>query len=190
MSKNFRDFLTMLLAGIMTVGALSAMGRAAKKDDDPKEEPFEFSFAQLDDPKGGWEVKGLSEVVGFENVVVRVFATDLEKAVWFDSTDGKNTSFAFINASGALEGDMNYDGETGIGKFIDAERTRYVEEAGSVTVNGQTFEYESYIDVFFGESFTMEHTYINGTRNVLIESQYLQVQNPNEAEAVCLVKEG
>lgn len=187
MSKNFRDFLTIILAGVVTVGALSAMGRAAKKDDEPKGEEVPFSFEQLDDPKSGWEVKGLSEMSDFTNSVVRVLNCDLINPVVL----GFGNEYAVFNISGE-EFDLGLhlsENETVDATIKEEGRTRFVGESGTVTANGQTFEYESYIDFYVGDGFTLLYEEEGQQKKIAVKAELMQVVSAS-AYGVCLVKEG
>lgn len=192
MSKNFRDFLTMLLAGIMTVGALSAMGRAAKKDDEPKGEEVPFSFEQLDDPKGGWEVKDLSEVVGFENTVLRVYSNNNTRDGINFSCEGYDIDFYDEESLGVgIVSISNSDSPPGNAEIIGENRMRKVEESGKAMVNGQEISYTFYYDFYFGEEFeVIWKSSVFGDTNLKLKSEYMQYQFEENDYASCLVKEG
>lgn len=191
MSKNFKDILTMFLAGIVTIGALSAMGRTAKKDDEPKGEDVPFSFEQLDDPKSGWEVKDLSEVVGFENTVLRVYSNNNPGDGINFSCEGYDIDFYAEEYLGVgIVTISNSDAPPGNAEIIGENRMRKVEESGKAMVNGKEISYTFYYDFYFGEEFeVIWKSSALGDRNLNLKSEYMQYQFEENDYASCLVKE-
>ena len=188
MSKNFKDFLTVILAGILTLGAISALGRTGKKEKEPEEETYQFSFAEFDDPNGGWVMKHLNEEPSYKNAVLRVYADSLENGPWLVNSSEDWFSFGFVQSDGKLVGDYTDNAATGVCEFIDENNFRYVEESGSITLMGTSIDYTSYIDVYLGESFSLKVETIDGVKVVVVNAENIFCDNV-ESHAVVYVKE-
>ena len=133
------------------------------------------------------QVKGLSEMSDFTNSVVRVLNCDLINPVVL----GFGNEYAVFNISGE-EFDLGLhlsENETVDATIKEEGRTRFVGESGTVTANGQTFEYESYIDFYVGDGFTLLYEEEGQQKKIAVKAELMQVVSAS-AYGVCLVKEG
>ena len=189
MTKSFKEFLVITVSAIVGMGAFSSMSRTFQKDEEPKDEAF--TFESFDKNADDWTMKGLSEVESFEGVVLRIFDTQTLKNVTFNYDDYE---FSMCQYDGYCVYGQVYKSDTFIGEldiYIDEEdlcTARYVEEESSVTVNGQTFEYANYIDLYLGEELKMHISGPETDDYFTFETQYLQYSYDPATRGVAFVK--
>ena len=179
----------LILGGVFALGAMASISSRGKKEKEPETEAAQFSFAELDDPNGGWVMENIDGNTSFEDTVLRVYAVSLENGIWLVNSREDWYAFGFYQSAGKLVGDYSGNGATGTCEFVDENNFRYVEESGSITITGTSIDYTSYIDVYLGEKFSLKVETIEGIKTLKVKTENLFYDGGESPHAVVYVKD-